>query len=140
MKKQTKTTANLDEWFVEITPQLQKKVKRTKEEQKLIDKSKRLWKTYGLSLSAWNRILEDQNNVCKMCKTLPKNGRLSVDHLHIKGFKKLAPLQKSKYVRGALCFLCNTSFGRIERRKNPRELLNSIVKYFDEYPLKGELE
>ena len=51
----------------------------------------------------------------------------------------MLPGEKKKYVRALVCFLCNTVFGRIERRKNPRQVLNNIVEYFNKYPIKGEV-
>lgn len=101
-------------------------------------KDKRLRDTYGITYEEWQQMLKDQNNVCWMCKVMPNNGILCVDHLHQKGFKKMPPEEKRKYVRGLLCFSCNTGFARIERRKNPRQLLENVVEYFKIYPLKGD--
>jgi len=113
--------------------------KLSSEEKKRLIKDTRLYNTYGITLKEWEQKLADQGGVCGMCNTLPNSGVLCTDHLHIKGFKKMLPEQKKKYVRGLICFLCNTSFGRIERRKDPRDLLNRINKYFSQYPIKGEI-
>lgn len=107
---------------------------KTKEELK----DKRLQDTYGITLAEWEEMLLLQNNVCAMCKTMPNSGVLCVDHIHIAGYKKMEPQQKKKYVRALVCFLCNTSFGRIERRKNPRQLLSYIVDFFSKHPMKGD--
>jgi len=102
-------------------------------------KHKRLMQTYGLSLDEWEEIFEKQEGTCWICRTIPKSGILCVDHLHLRGYKKLDLEDKKKYVRGLLCFSCNTAFGRIERRKNPRQLLEGIVKYFKTFKIKGDI-
>lgn len=109
--------------------------KKTKEE----IKEARLYKTYGIKLVDWNRMFNDQGGVCWICKTMPKNNVLCIDHIHVKGYKKMPPEEKIKYIRGLLCFQCNTAFGRLERRKQPRQLLNRIVEYFKSYKIKGDI-
>lgn len=39
-------------------------------------------KTYGISLWAYNLMLEAQGGVCAICKNPPKTRRLAVDHCH----------------------------------------------------------
>jgi hypothetical protein len=103
-------------------------------------KDKRLYKTYGITLQDWNKMYKDQGEVCWICKKLPKSGILNVDHIHQKGYKKMLPEDKKKYVRGLLCFVCNTTIGKLERRKEGcAELLAGIVRYFKVYPIKGEI-
>lgn len=42
-----------------------------------------LKKQYGLTIEDYNKILEDQGGVCRICKKPPKpNRRLAVDHDH----------------------------------------------------------
>ena len=110
-------------------------MKKTKEQLK----ADRLHKNYGISLEYWNKLFEDQKGVCWICQIMPNNNILCIDHLHKKGYKKMEPTEKAKYVRGLLCFSCNTAFGRIERRKNPRLLLERVVEYFKVYPIKGDI-
>ena len=72
-------------------------------------------KKYGLSPSEWNAILERQGGVCAICRKEPsapklhpeRGGRLCTDHEHVKGFKKMPPEQRKKFVRGLLCYFCN---------------------------------
>jgi hypothetical protein len=109
------------------------------EEKKLKAKAIRLYNNYGITLAEWDEMFKKQEGVCWMCKSMPKNGILCIDHLHQKGFKKMLPEDKKKYVRGLLCFTCNTGFARIERRKNPRQLLERVVEYFKVFPIKGDL-
>ncbi len=105
-------------------------------------KNKYLLSKYGITVEEYNKILKSQNGVCAVCKGLPGKGRLCVDHLHILGFKKMKPEEKKKYVRGLVCFMCNTSFKSFEKTKDPirnRQMLNGTLEYFSKYPLKGEL-
>lgn len=120
-----------------IVMKLSKKYQDYLKKQKI--KDKRLYTTYGITLKEWQDIKDNQKGVCWICKGLPKSGILCVDHLHIKGYKKMIPEEKRKYVRGLICFTCNTAFGRIERRKNPRQLLERIVEYFKIFPIKGDI-
>lgn len=71
-----------------------------------------------------------QGGLCYVCHQLPKSGRLHIDHEHVKKWKKLPPDQRKRYVRGLLCFRCNTSFvGRgvtVDRARN-------VVSYLENY-------
>lgn len=67
-----------------------------------------LKKKYNLSLEDYNRMLKEQNNVCKICNKpeihLNINNeiqRLSVDHCHTTG-----------KIRGLLCKKCNSMLGQ----------------------------
>jgi hypothetical protein len=104
-------------------------------------KDQRLWKTYGITLKDWEKMLKDQKGVCWICKTLPPSGRLCVDHEHVKGFKKMGTNEKTQYVRGLLCFLCNTGLKGFEKHseghKN-RQRLEGTYLYFKKFRLKGE--
>jgi recombination endonuclease VII len=62
---------------------------------------------YGLTLESWRQLAERQGSVCAICRRLPSSGRLNVDHIHVRGFKKMPAGKKALYVRGLLCFFCN---------------------------------
>lgn len=62
---------------------------------------------YGLSAAAWRRMYVAQNGQCAICGKEPGTGRLCVDHQHVKGWKRMAPAERRKYVRGLLCWTCN---------------------------------
>lgn len=114
----------------------------SKEQQKQKQKDQRLYKTYGITLLEFNLRLDAQNGVCACCGTLPGTGRLCVDHLHQKGFKSMSPENKRKYVRGIVCFMCNTGFKAFEKTidgPRNRRSLEGTYKYFKLYPLKGEV-
>lgn len=113
-----------------------KKRKQTEEERKLKAKEQRLWKSYGLSLEEHSELVKDGCFICKR-----KDGRLCVDHIHIKGYKAMPPEEKRKYVRACLCFMCNTAIRCVEKTadgKRNRQMLEGIIEYFKKYPIKGE--
>lgn len=60
---------------------------------------------YGISIQDYNRMFEEQNGCCKICKThqsLMKK-KLHVDHNH-----------KTGEVRSLLCHNCNLALGRFK--------------------------
>ncbi len=103
------------------------------------EKNKRLYATYGITLEMWNEMYEEQKKVCWICQTLPKSGILCVDHRHVPKYKKLAAEDKSREVRGLLCFSCNTGLHGLEKRKNARFLFEQVQKYFQVFKIKGDL-
>jgi hypothetical protein len=117
------------------------KQKLTEEEKKYQEKDRRLFKTYGIGYDAFLTQLDSQGRVCMICK---RGGdiRLCQDHIHVKGFKKMEPKEKRKYLRGILCFMCNTLIGKMERT-NDGELnrlrMLGCVEYFKKYAIKGEI-
>lgn len=107
-----------------------------KEEQK----DKRLFKTYGITLKEFNEQLKKQGGGCWVCGR--QDGRLCLDHIHVKGFAYMSPEEKKKYVRGIVCFYCNTGFKGFERTKygeRNRKQLEGTYKYFLDFKLKGEI-
>jgi hypothetical protein len=62
---------------------------------------------YGLNLADWEKLASTQGHVCAICGKLPKSGRLHIDHQHVKGWAKLPPDQRKRFVRGLICFRCN---------------------------------
>jgi hypothetical protein len=73
--------------------------------------------SYGISLEQFNYMLDLQGTVCAICKTLPKNKGLQVDHDHL-----------TANVRGLLCGTCNRSLGFF--KDNPF-LLNNAKRYLN---------
>lgn len=105
-------------------------------------KDKYLIAKYGITIEEYYTLLLKQDNLCAMCKDPDPTHRLCVDHIHVKGFKKMKPEEKKKYVRGILCFMCNTSIKGFDRTisgdKN-RARLEGAHRYFQQYALKGEI-
>lgn len=71
--------------------------------------SKATLKKYGMTSDDWLLILHRQEGVCAVCKKVP-NGRLCIDHDHIRGWKKLPPEKRKVHVRGLLCWFCNHAY------------------------------
>lgn len=105
------------------------KMPKTKRQQK----NDRLYKTYGITIERWE---EMSKHGCWICGRT--EGRLNVDHRHVAGYKKLSLEEKSKEVRGSLCFLCNTMLHGVEKRKDARFFLDRMVAYFKVFPIKGD--
>lgn len=89
-------------------------------------------KRYGLTLEEWEAILERQGGLCAICETLPKSGRLHIEHQHVKGWKKMPPNERKKWVRGLACFRCNTEYlGRSITVARARNVV-SYLEAFDD--------
>jgi hypothetical protein len=85
---------------------------------------------YGMTEVHWHNLASLQYFVCGVCGKLPPSGRLHIDHEHVKGWKKLPPDQRRRYVRGLACFRCNSQF---MRRGLTLELAKSVVDYLEQY-------
>lgn len=100
------------------------------EQQRLLEPSKATLTKYGLSSGNFWFIAKRQNYVCAVCRCLPKTGRLCIDHEHIRGWSKLEPGERRRYVRGLLCWNCNYRFlargMTVDRAKN-------VVDYLEAY-------
>jgi hypothetical protein len=55
---------------------------------------------YGLTVTQYNNILDNQHGCCAICGTHNADERLVIDHDH-----------KTGYVRGLLCNSCNAGLG-----------------------------
>src|ERR1700722_11990062 len=99
---------------------------RNKERQR----EKFLKRTYGITVTEYNRLTIVQNNRCAICKTDAdirlatkigerKKFRLAIDHNHETG-----------QVRALLCNRCNMFVGHIE---NNRELLPVVLQYLEDH-------
>lgn len=105
-------------------------------------------KKFGLSEPEWCQLLDRQGGCCAVCRQEPgapklhpeRGGRLCIDHEHVyvsvpgkktkTPWKKLPPEQRKLYVRGLLCWRCNTTFvGRgitVDRSRN-------VTAYLEQY-------
>lgn len=102
-------------------------------------KDLRLQRTYGITLSDWDRMYKLQEGKCYICNVAPKT-YLCTDHRHVLGYKKLDAKAKRKEVRALLCFRCNVMLGKLEKNKESRKFLQSINRYFSIYRMKGDAE
>lgn len=82
------------------------------------------FKKFGITLEEYEKILSEQDGVCKICKngeTMIMNGQviaLAVDHCH-----------KTGKVRGLLCQQCNSGIGCF---KDNIEIMTYAIKYLIE--------
>lgn len=88
----------------------------------------KLRRLFGLTKEDHSKMLEQQNNSCKICK-LDNSGRkgspkLCVDHCH-----------KTNKVRGLLCYHCNQGLGHY---KDSPELLREAAIYLETFNEKQE--
>jgi len=100
-------------------PNIKPKVRLTPEQKKF--NSRIYGKNYKLNdaninLESYIKMLEYQNNKCKICSVIfDNNNRIYIDHCHLK-FK----------VRGLLCVNCNLALGHV---KDNVQILNKMIKY-----------
>jgi uncharacterized protein GlcG (DUF336 family) len=86
-----------------------------KEEQAAWMKIYKLKQNFGLTLAEYDKMLESQGGVCKICGGVGLSGkRLSVDHDHETG-----------KVRGLLCSKCNTAIGLLD--DDPKTFLKASL-------------
>lgn len=86
-----------------------------------LNKRKNLLKSYGLTLEEYDRILNEQDGLCKICKDPTakhwRTDKLFVDHDH-----------KTGKVRGLLCHDCNYGLGGF---KDNISFLKEAIKYLE---------
>ncbi len=70
---------------------------------------------YGLSLEAYQSLVDKNNGKCWICNSFPINRKLFVDHCH-----------KTEKIRGVLCSKCNTAIAFFNDDIN---ILNSAIEY-----------
>jgi len=94
-------------------------LKNKTQESKLKAKDTELKRIYGITLEEYNKVLEEQEGVCKICKCSDPVRRLAVDHDHATG-----------KVRGLLCNNCNRGLGHL---KDDPKILTEAIKYLEYY-------
>ena len=83
-------------------------------------KEKNMLRNYGITLEQYDKMLEEQDGKCKICKTETPGGRgrFNIDHDHVTG-----------KIRGLLCFHCNMVLGQV---KDDIKILTSMTQYLIE--------
>lgn len=110
--------ASVEEWQKNNQKQFQEGWKRRATES---DYSlKRKLTKYRLSLEDYNKLLEDCDNKCTICRREVVKW-LDIDHCHLTGV-----------VRGLLCNKCNTGLGLFQ---DDPVLLQNAIKYLENAPL-----
>ena len=106
-----KVNANNRKRYQSLTPE--EKKKRNRAQQVAL---------YGLTLEAYDAMIEKQNSVCALCgcpETNPKKGNLCIDHCHNTG-----------KVRALLCDRCNRGIGAFG---DNLDLLEKAVIYLQKH-------
>lgn len=90
---------------------------KEKEYVKQYYKNNYLQNLYNISPEEYDKMLKEQNNCCKICKTSQEKLKvtLAVDHCH-----------KTGKVRGLLCNKCNLALGLL---KDDLALLQEAINY-----------
>ena len=93
--------------------------KKNPDKAALIERRRNLKHRYGITPEEYERLLEEQNHLCKICgvhdKETPWPHKLVVDHCH-----------GSKEVRGLLCSSCNRGLGLL---KDSETILMKALEY-----------
>lgn len=87
-------------------------------------------KKYGMTEEEWRRIVKAQGYVCAICRRVPQSGRLCIDHQHVRGWKRMRPEDRRRYVRGIVCFLCN---GKCVNKWVTIERAQAVIDYLKRY-------
>jgi len=97
------------------------KAKRKTPEQRYLRNLKSdLKKHYNLTLEEYQAMLDEQNQVCAICKEpCRRHPRLGVDHDH-----------ESNLIRGLLCANCNVGIGHL---RHSETLLLEAIKYLGNF-------
>ena len=85
---------------------------------------------YGLTEDEWASIADAQGRVCFVCGKVPNSGILHIDHEHARGWKKMEPEDRKRYVRGLLCWFCNSV---MVRKGATPEKLRRAAEYLEKY-------
>ena len=92
------------------------------EQRYLSNRNTKLKQAYGISSDDFEKLKEEQNHCCYVCKTHENkvgSKRLVVDHHHTTGS-----------VRKLLCSNCNTALGLVNENT---EILQCLIKYIEEH-------
>lgn len=64
-------------------------------------------KKYGMTEDDFAALWERQNGLCAVCGKDLMSGAINIDHAHVRGWKKMEPEERRKYVRGITCWFDN---------------------------------
>jgi Recombination endonuclease VII len=105
-----------------------KGIERPKRTKKYCPKEARLKRIYGLNTEEYNKLVELQKGLCKICNKLPDcyRKKLYVEHCHTTG-----------KVRGLVCLKCNSVLGFAKDNLN---VLKAAILYLEASQEKGNEE
>jgi len=85
---------------------------------------------YGWSEDDWRRQMFACGQRCAICGRPDDVVTLVIDHVHVRGFKRMSPGQKRIYVRGTPCRFCNRV---MLQRGVTLERARAVVAYLEKY-------
>lgn len=96
---------------------------------------------YGIDRDDFVWMLEEQGFICpicekkpvcsmKRCRTEEPHGHMHIDHVHVRGFKRMDPAVRRTYVRGLVCQFCNRF---VLARTLTLAKARAVVKYLETY-------
>jgi hypothetical protein len=91
----------------------------------ILDKKSHLWTHYRLTIEDYQKIFNDQDGKCWICK---ESKKLVVDHDHDCCNKKISC---GKCIRGLICYNCNALVGFLERNISLIDKASEYIKNFD---------
>lgn len=93
--------------------------------------SKATLRKYGITEMAWEALAFSQSYRCPICgREFSEKVRPVIDHLHVKQWKKKAPAERAKFVRGVVCVYCNF---RVLTKNMTLERARNAVRYLEAY-------
>lgn len=96
--------------------------------------SKATLRKYGLTVEEWQELHDRAGGVCEICRVPTK--RLCIDHEHVKGWGKMKPEKRRRYVRGLVCWRDNLT---IIGRGVTLAKLQAAVRYLARFAMDHEL-
>ena len=61
---------------------------------------------YGITVDEWLALLHNQGWMCPICQK-HRGVKWTTDHEHVRGWSKMEPEERRRFVRGILCRHCN---------------------------------
>lgn len=95
--------------------------------QQLQARNARLIRVYGITVEEYQKILVHQGGVCGICKQPPKR-TLHVDHKHQPRDRSLPGHAKRAFVRGLLCWRCNTAIAKFRDNPDHMEAAGAYIR------------
>jgi hypothetical protein len=87
--------------------------------------SKRTLAKYGMDALHFAMLHDTQGGCCAVCDEKLEGGRVYIDHEHRRGYGKMPPEEKRKYVRGLCHYACN----RFLVCRNTRDTIDMVANY-----------
>jgi len=95
-------------------------------------------KSKGITLEMWYNYVDMSDGKCPICeREFTSEFRPVIDHIHVKGFKKMKPEQKQKWVRGLVCRYCNQRrLPKGSATLTPTEIAWNIYNFYVDYDMR----